>query len=78
MGRGRREESALPATTERANEIRIGAAIEFGHYTMGLIFVTQAVSEKRGNKNLIIHKLRSEQKVRRRTLVQTLILKSLN
>lgn len=78
MGRGRREESALPATSEIANKIRIGVAIEFGHYTMGLIFVTQAVSEKIGNKNLIIHRLRSEGKVRRQTLVQTLILKSLN
>lgn len=40
MGGGRWEESTLPATAEIANEVRIIVATEFGHYTVGLKFVT--------------------------------------
>lgn len=36
----RREKSILSATTERANEVRMVVATEFGHYIVGLKFVT--------------------------------------
>lgn len=40
MGGQTREESRQPAITEIANEIRMPVAIEFGHYRVGLKFVT--------------------------------------
>lgn len=40
MGGETREKSTLPATVETANEIKMKVVAEFGHYIMGLKFVT--------------------------------------